>query len=80
MKKIAAVLAAAGLVLLAACHKPEPTTENVANAMESDLVNNAAAMQAEADANANAAAANAMNSASATYSASMNATDAANSQ
>jgi hypothetical protein len=67
MKKIAFALAAAGLVSLAACNKPAPTTENAANAIESDILNNAAAMQNEADASANAAAANAMNTATATY-------------
>ena len=67
MKKIAITLTAIALVSLAACSKPAPTTENAANAMEADLVNNAAAMQNEADAAANAAAVNATNSATATY-------------
>lgn len=71
MKKIALALTAAALVSLAACSKPAPTTENAANAMEADLVNNAAAMQNEADASANAAAASAMNNAAATYNSSI---------
>ena len=71
MNKTALTLAAVALVSLAACSKPAPTTENAANAMESDLVNNAAAMQNEADAAANAAAVNATNSATATYNSSI---------
>ena len=67
MKKIAITLAAAGLVSLAACSKPAPTTENAANAMEANLTDQAAAMDNEADAATNAAAANAMNSVGATY-------------
>ena len=67
MNKIAFALAAAGLLSLAACNKPAPTTENAANAMEANLTDQAAAMDNEANADANAAAANAMNSATATY-------------
>lgn len=67
MKKIAFALAATALMSLAACSKPAPTVENAANAMESDLVNGAAAMDNEAGVAANAAAANAVNSATATY-------------
>ena len=67
MKKIAVAIAATTLVSLAACHKPAATTENTANAMESDIVNRAAAMDKEAETSTNAAAAAAMNSATATY-------------
>ncbi|HEX4693519.1 hypothetical protein [Sphingomonas sp.] len=66
MKKIATVLAAAGLVLLGACHK-QPTTENAAVAMDANLADQAAALDNVVDADANAAAANATNEAGASY-------------
>lgn len=68
MKKIAFALAATGLLSLAACNKPAPTTENAANAMEANLTDQAAALDNEAMTASNAAADNAMNSATATYS------------
>ena len=67
MKKIAIVLAAAGLVSLGSCHKAPPTTENAANAMEANLADQAAALDNQANADTNAVAANAMNDASASY-------------
>jgi hypothetical protein len=67
MNKISLALATVGLMSLAACSKPAPTTENAANAMEANLTDQAAAMDNEANADANAAAANATNSATATY-------------
>jgi hypothetical protein len=67
MKKIAFAVAAVGLMSLAACNKPAPTTENAANAMEANLSDQAAALDNEAMTASNAAAANAMNSATTTY-------------
>ena len=71
MKKFAFAIAAAGLITLAACSKPAPTTDNAANAVETDLSNQAAALDNEADAAANAAAANATNTATVTYNSSV---------
>ena len=67
MKKIAFALAAAGLVSLAACNKPAPTTENAANAMEANLTEQAAAMRQRSRCRRQRRRRNAMNSATATY-------------
>ncbi|MBN8814721.1 MAG: hypothetical protein J0J06_04655 [Sphingomonas sp.] len=71
MKKFAFAIAAAGLITLAACSKPAPTTDNAANAVETDLSNQAAALDNEADVAANAAAVNATNTATVTYNSSV---------
>lgn len=65
MKKIAFVLAAAGLMSLAACNKPAETTatQNEADAMAANLDSGANAIDAVADNTSNAAAADVMENA-----------------
>lgn len=62
MKKIAFVLAAAGLMSLAACNKPAETTatQNEADAMAANLDAGANAIDAVADNTSNAAASDVM--------------------
>jgi hypothetical protein len=62
MKKIAFVLAAAGLMSLAACNKPAETTatQNEADAMAANLDAGANTIDAVADNTSNAAAADVM--------------------
>jgi len=70
MKKIAFVLVAAGLMSLAACHKPaETATTNNEADMAATLDNTASNMDDMAAATTNGAAANAMENASASMSA-----------
>lgn len=65
MKKIAFVLAAAGLMSLAACNKPAETTatQNEADAMAANLDAGANTIETVADNTSNAAAADVMSNA-----------------